>query len=61
MMESTYDSCLLYIDGSNKDIKVVSLQTDNTLLLADNIFAAIKEKKLKEVKLLAKDRAISKR
>ncbi len=56
MIESTYDSCLLYIAVSNKSFGVVGLQTDNTLILTDDIFAAIKEKELKEAKLLAKDR-----
>ncbi len=56
MMESTYDSCLLYTDGSNKGFGVVGLQTDNILILANDIFAAVKEKELKEAKLLAKDR-----
>lgn len=56
MMESTYDSCLLYMVGSNKGFGVVGLQIDDTLILADDIFAAAEEKELKEAKLLAKDR-----
>ena len=56
MMESTYDSCLLYTDGNDKGFGVVGLQTDDTLILADDIFAAAEEKELKEAKLLAKDR-----
>lgn len=56
MMESTYDSCLLYTDGNDKGFGVVGLQTDDTLILADNIFAATEEKELKEAKLLGKDR-----
>lgn len=43
-------------NDSNKSFRVVSLQIDNTLILAGNIFAIIKEKKLNEVKLLAKKR-----
>ena len=56
MMESTYDSCLLYTDGNDKGFGVVGLQTDDTLILANDIFAAAEEKELKEAKLLAKDR-----
>ena len=56
MMESTYDSCLLYTNSNNKSFGVVDLQTDNILILANDIFVITKEKKLKEVKLLAKNR-----
>ena len=55
-MESTYDSCLLYTDGSKKGFGIVSLQTDNTLILVNDTFAIAKEKELKEAKPLAKDR-----
>lgn len=56
IIESTYDFCLFYIDDNDKGFGVVGLQTDNTLILANDIFAIAKEKKLKEAKLLAKDR-----
>ena len=56
MMESTYGSCLFYTDGSNKSFEIEGLQSDNTLILANDTFAATKEKGLKEAKLLAKDR-----
>ena len=56
MMESTYDSCLLYTDGNDKGFGVVGLQTYDTLILANDIFATAKEKELKEAKLLAKNR-----
>lgn len=55
-MESTYNFCLLYINGSQKDFEVVGLQTDDILILANNAFAATEEKELKEAKLLAKNR-----
>ncbi len=55
-MKFIYNSCLLYTDGSNKDFGVVGLQTDNTLLLANDIFAVVQEKELKEAKMLANDR-----
>lgn len=56
MMESTYDYCLLYIDGSQKGFGLVGLQSDNILILANDILATAEEKELKEAKLLAKDR-----
>ena len=56
MIKFIYDSCLFYTDGNDKDFGVVGLQTDNTLILASNIFATTKEKGFKEVKLLAKDK-----
>lgn len=56
MIESTNDFCLLYTDGSSKGFGVIGLKTDDTLILAYDIFAAVKEKELKEVKLLVKNR-----
>ena len=56
IMESTYDFCLLYINGNDKSFEIVGLQTDDILILPNDIFAAAKEKELKEAKLLAKDR-----
>lgn len=56
MIEFTYDFCLLYTDGNNKSFGIVGLPTDDTLILANNIFAAAKEKELKEVKLLVNNR-----
>lgn len=56
MIESTYNSCLLYTNGSSKSFEIIGLQIDNTFILANDIFAAIKDKKLKKVKLLAKNR-----
>lgn len=56
MIESTYDFCLLYTNSNNKIFRIVGLQTENTFILANNIFTAAKDKKLKEAKLLAKNR-----
>jgi len=53
MSQSTYDPCLLY---TNNGFGVVGLQTDDTLLLADETFAESEEMRLKEAKFLAKDR-----
>ena len=49
-----YDPCLLY---QNEDgLAIAGLQTDDTLLLADDIFATIEEEKLREAGFAAKDR-----
>ncbi|KAI0994115.1 hypothetical protein K3495_g14068 [Podosphaera aphanis] len=54
MIQSTFDSCLLsrFINGFG----IVGLQTDDTLLLTDKLFVNTEETKLKEAKLLAKER-----
>jgi hypothetical protein len=54
MRQSTYDPCLLY---RNEDsLGVIGLQTDDTLLLADETFARIEEEKLREAGFTAKER-----
>jgi hypothetical protein len=54
MDQSTYDPCLLHT--STKGFGIVGLQTDDTLFLADPIFANAEEAELKKAKFLAKDR-----
>ena len=39
MQQSTYDSCLLYIN--KKDFGVVELQIDDTLILGNETFANV--------------------
>ena len=57
MKQSTYDPCLLFANkGSDNGFGIVGLQTDDTLFLADEIFAAAEEHWLREAKLSAKDR-----
>lgn len=58
MTTSTYDPCLLFINDcvNSNGFGVVGLQTDDSLILADKIFAAAEEKQLLEAKLSAKDR-----
>lgn len=56
MKESTYDPCLLYTNTNG--FGVVGLQTDDTLFLADNTFAASEETNLKKAKFMAKDREV---
>ena len=54
MTESTYDPCLLYTKEST-GFGVVGMQIDDTLILADEIFATAEENQLTEAKLLAKE------
>lgn len=53
MDQSSYDPCLLY---SNQPFGIVGLQTDDTLFLADTIFAASEQDELGKAQFLAKDR-----
>lgn len=55
IIEFTYNSCILYTISNDKSFEIVGLQIDNTLILANDIFAAAKKKELKEAKLLAKN------
>jgi len=48
-----YNPCLLY---SNKPFGIVSLQTNNTLFLADNTFIEAKQSELYKAKFIAKER-----
>jgi hypothetical protein len=52
--ESTYNSCLLYTNENS--FSVVSLQTNNTLFLADKSFAETEESELHKANFLAKDK-----
>ena len=54
MNQSTYDPCLLYTNYNG--FGIVGLQTDDTLILADNTFAESEEIRLKEARFLAKKR-----
>jgi hypothetical protein len=54
MKESTYDSCLLYTNENG--FGVVSLQTNDTLVLADKSFVKAEESELNKANFLAKDR-----
>jgi hypothetical protein len=70
MIESTFDSCLLHINQFNQiefiefinqsnfinHFEIVDLQTDDTLILADDKFAALEEKKLIRAHLTSKKR-----
>ena len=54
MDQSTYDPCLLQCTADC--FGVVGLQTDDTLFLADDIFATAEQIELQKAKFLAKDR-----
>jgi hypothetical protein len=54
MIESTFDSCLLHIEFIH--FEVIDIQTDDTLILADDEFVALKEKKLTRAHLTSKKR-----
>ncbi len=70
MIESTFDSCLLHINQISQiefiafinqsnfisHFGIVDLQTDDTLIFADDEFAALKEKKLARAHLTFKKR-----
>lgn len=56
MAISTYDPCLLYTPNDGNGFGIVGLQTDDSLILADDTFALQEERQLHEAKLLAKQR-----
>jgi hypothetical protein len=55
MIESTFDSCLLHIEFINR-FEIVDLQTDNTLILADDEFVALEASELIRAHLTFKKR-----
>jgi hypothetical protein len=58
MTQSTYDPCFLYRNSlSTKEPRsFVGLQTDDTLILGNTLFADLEEQKLKSEGLISKDR-----
>jgi hypothetical protein len=57
MNQSTYDPCLLYIT-SNTGFRIIGIQTDDTLILADTTFATQEADKLKKAQFLSKEREL---
>ena len=53
MTESTYDSCLLY---KPEPLGIVGLQTDDTLMLANDAFAVEEENAIKTANIMTKER-----
>jgi hypothetical protein len=61
MIESTFDSCLLHIEFINQSnlinhFGVINIQTDDTLILADDEFATLEENELARARLTFKKR-----
>jgi hypothetical protein len=58
MMKSTFDSCLLHISQIEfiNLFEIVNLQTDDTLILADDEFVALEENELIRAHLTSKKR-----
>ena len=52
MKESTYHPCLLYSSGP---FGIVGMQTNDTLILADNNFAGKEKAAIKSAKIMTKD------
>ena len=55
MSQSIYNLCLLYLNNSTS-FGIVSLQTNNTFLLTNLVFAALEQEKIKKAKFLTKER-----
>jgi hypothetical protein len=57
MTQFTYDLCLLYITViSHIDMRIVSMQTNDTLILADKSFVVVEEEAVHSAKILTKTR-----
>ncbi len=57
MTKSTYDFCLLFINQNDQSIfGLIEMQTDDTLMLRNDLFAELKESELKKAKLMFKKR-----
>ncbi len=54
MSQSTYDPCLLYLNNPT-NFRIVGLQTNDTLLLANLVFAALEQEKIEKAKFLTKE------
>lgn len=54
MTQSTYDLCLFRTKNNSGRFKIVGLQTDDILFLADKIFAIKEEKQLYRANLQPK-------
>jgi hypothetical protein len=54
MIESTFDFCLLHIEFIH--FEIVDIQTDDTLILANDEFVTLKENELTRARLMFKKR-----
>ena len=55
MSQSIYNFYLFYLNNPIK-FRIVGLQTNNTLLLANLAFTALEQEKIKKAKFLIKER-----
>jgi hypothetical protein len=53
METSTYDSCLLF-RNDNTHFGIIGLQTDDTLIVADEQFASVEEEKVQKARFECK-------
>ena len=53
MSQSTYNPYLLHLNNLI-NFKIVGLQTDNTLLFINSVFAALEQEKIKKAKFPTK-------
>jgi hypothetical protein len=57
MTQFTYDSCLLYIIViSRTDMRIVNMQTDDTLILTDQSFVVVEKEAIHSIKIMTKTR-----
>ncbi len=57
MISFTYNSCLLYIIICIQiDLRIVDMQTDDTLILVDQLFAVVEEETIYSAKIMIKTR-----
>ncbi|QGA14690.1 hypothetical protein EYB26_002346 [Talaromyces marneffei] len=56
MEVSTYDPCLLHCSDSKQGFGIVGMQTDDTLIVANDTFAAREEEEIRRAKILCKPR-----
>ena len=54
MSQFTYNPCLFHLNNPI-NFGIVGLQTNNTLLLANPVFVALKQEKIKKAKFLIKE------
>jgi hypothetical protein len=56
METSTYDPCLLHCSDSKQGFGIVGMQTDDTLIVADDTFAVREEEEIQRANILCKPR-----
>ncbi len=57
MIQFTHDSCLLYtLISFQIDLRIMSIQTDDTLILTDQSFAVVEKEAIHSAKIMTKTR-----